>query len=69
MDIRLRGGGRATRIDDDEPRTLRAAQPVQDARPHHGLGLGHVVADEEHGVTDVEVLVAPRVAIGAEAFL
>jgi len=55
MHVRLRGGDRPAWIHHDQAGRVVAAAPVQNARPQHGLGLGHVVADLEDGVRGIEI--------------
>ncbi len=63
----LFGHGRGPRVNHDELRGLRAAQPVEDAHPGDGLGLGHIVAEEHDGVGVVDVGVGTWLPVAAEA--
>ena len=58
-----------TRVDADDRRWVRTGQPVEDAAPEHGLGLGHVVAVERDDVGVVDVGVAPRLTVAGEGLL
>ena len=62
----LRCGGQA-RVDDDEVGWVGAGESVQHARPEDGLRVGHVVPYEEEAGGVVDVCVAARLAVGAEA--
>ena len=59
------GAGRRRR----PPAAVSPAGPVQDPHPQHGLGLGHVVPEEEDRVAVVDVGVGAGLAVGAEGFL
>ena len=47
VDVGLSRRSRAPRVDDDEPRRVRAAPAVEDPHPEHRLRRGDVVADVE----------------------
>jgi hypothetical protein len=69
VEVGLARGGRPPGIDHDEPRPLGTREPVKDARPHHGLRLGNVVADQEERVAGVEVFLRTRLPVRAEGLL
>jgi hypothetical protein len=66
VDIGPRGDRCAPGIDDHQPGRARAVQPVEHPHPQHGLGLGHVVPDQQQGVAGVDVGVGAGIAIAAE---
>ena len=67
--VRLLRDLRAARVDEDQPRRIRAAQPVEDAHPEHRVRFGDVVADGEDRVAEVEVVHRAWVAVRPEGFL
>ena len=74
--MRTAGGGRpraptgvGARVDHDQLRRVRAAAAVEHPHPEHRLGLGDVVAPQGDRVAVVDVGVAARLAVGAEARL
>ena len=69
MNIGLARRHRRARVDDNEPRRIRALQTVKDPHPQDGLRLGDVVADQEERVALVKVDVRARLPVRAKCFL
>jgi hypothetical protein len=57
------------RVDGQHRRRVRTPAAVEHPHPQHRLGLGHVVAPQGDGIAPVDVGVAARLAVGAEALL
>ena len=64
--FRYRG---APGVDADDPGWVTATSPVQDAGPEHGLGVRHVVAEQEDRVAVLDVGVGAGLTVRAEGLL